>query len=133
MRAPVWTVATLAWILLVGGAHPASASAQTLRRDTSAQSSTTTESITSASEPAAKDKAGKELHALRIAGAGPRIDGRLDDELWARAQVIGDFIQEEPENMNAPTERMTLRTAYDDRYIYVAVGLFMADPAATRD
>ena len=94
MRAPGWTVATLAWILLMGGACPASASAQTLRRDRSAQPPTTTESITTASEPAANDKVGKELHANRIMGAPPRIDGRVDDEAWMAAETITDFVQD---------------------------------------
>ena len=121
MRAPGWTVATLAWILLMGGARPASASAQTLRRDRSAQPPTTTESITTASEPAANDKVGKELHANRIMGAPPRIDGRVDDEAWMAAETITDFVQEDPDNMAAPSERMAIRVAYDDRYLYVAV------------
>src|SRR5207244_6964355 len=73
-----------------------------------------------ATEPAFADKQGKELHALRLAGSSPKIDGRLDDEAWKLAQTIEDFVQVDPDNMTAPTERTTVQVAYDDRYIYVA-------------
>src|SRR5436305_964800 len=33
-------------------------------------------------EPVVPEKAGKELHAYRIKGSPPKIDGRLDDEVW---------------------------------------------------
>ena len=85
------------------------------------------------SEPAAQDKVGKEFHALRIASTSPRIDGRFDDEVWNRADAISDFVQEDPENMAAPTERMTIRIAYDDRYLYVAVEMFMRDASQIKD
>jgi len=91
--------------------------------------------ITSSSEPAAQDKAGKEFHALRVGATSPpiRIDGRFDDEVWSRAEAISDFVQEDPDNMAPPTERMTIRIAYDDRYAYVAVEMFMRDPSLIRD
>src|SRR5690349_13872584 len=104
MRVSVWTAATLAWSLLVGGACPAAAQA------------IATASIASG-EPAAQEKIGKELHALRIGPTNSiRIDGRIDDEPWTRAQTIADFIQEDPDNMAAPTEQTRARVAYDDRY-----------------
>ena len=86
-------------------------------------------------EPAAADKAGKELHALRISAnaASIRLDGRIDDEGWMRAQVISDLTQEDPDNMMAPTDSMTVRVAYDDRYIYVAVQMAMRDVSELRD
>ncbi len=90
---------------------------------------------TSSSEPAAQDKIGKELHALRISATAPpiRIDGRLDDEVWSRAEAITDFVQEDPDNMAPPTERMAIRIAYDDRYLYVAVEMLMRDASLIRD
>ena len=61
-------------------------------------------------EPAFADKQGKELHALRLGGSPPKIDGHLDDEVWKLAQTIDDFVQVDPDNMTAPTERTTLST-----------------------
>src|SRR5207249_10958726 len=80
-----------------------------------------------AAERAFADKQGKELHALRLAGSPPKIDGHLDDEPWKLAEAIDDFVQVDPDNMTAPTERTTVQVAYDDRYIYVALHCFFRD------
>ena len=117
MRASSWAAATLVWILLTGGACLLSA-----------------QTLSSENEPAVTDKVGKEIHALRIDGASAiRLDGRIDDEPWQRAQVISDLQQDEPDNMQAPTEQTTVRIAYDDRYVYVAMEMFMRNPSDVRD
>src|ERR1041384_1291014 len=117
MRASAWTVATLAWIVLAGAGPPFHA-----------------QTISPAEEPAAEAKAGKELHALRIGSSTTiRLDGRIDDEPWRRAQIISDLQQDEPDNMAAPTEATTVRVAYDDRYIYIAMEMLMRDPSQVRD
>ena len=42
-------------------------------------------------EPDVPEKAGKNLRALRVESSGaPRIDGRLDEQVWVRAGVQGD-------------------------------------------
>src|SRR5262245_50209142 len=92
--------------------------------DTSAQ--TPEETI---SEPDVPERAGKELRAYRIAGAPPTLDGRLDDEAWRLAEAIDDMVQDEPDNMAAPTERTVVQVAYDDRYLFVAIQCFSADAA----
>jgi Domain of unknown function (DUF5916)/Carbohydrate family 9 binding domain-like len=122
MRVSAWPAVTLVWILLAGGACLANVFAQTSGQRAEA-------------EPAAADKVGKELHALRIS-ANPtsiRVDGRVDDEVWMRAQVIADLTQEDPDNMMPPTESTTVRVAYDDRYLYVAVQMAMHDESELRD
>ena len=53
--------------------------------------------------------------------------------MWNRAEAIADFVQEDPDNMAPATERTTIRVAYDDRYLYVAVEMFMRDPSLMRD
>ena len=83
----------------------------------------------SGGEPALEAKAGKELRAARISGAAPRIDGTLDDEIWTRAAVLDDLVQNEPDSMGAPSERTTIQVAYDDRDIYIAVRCFVSDPS----
>jgi hypothetical protein len=79
-------------------------------------------------EPAAQDKVGKELRALRITGTPPSIDGRIDDEAWTLAPIIDDLVQNDPDNMAAPTERTTIQVAFDNRNLYVAVRCYMKDP-----
>src|SRR5258705_8987669 len=119
MRVSAWTAATLAWILIAGGACPAFAQATT--------------TISASREPAAQEKNGKELHALRLRASPIRIDGRVDEEAWMRAGAIADFVQEEPDNMMPPTETTKVRVAYDDRYLYVAVEMLMHDIGELRD
>jgi Domain of unknown function (DUF5916) len=80
-----------------------------------------------AGEPAVAEKDGKDLHAYRIRGQAPRIDGRLDDEVWSLAQAIDDLVQNDPDNMKPPSERTVVQVAYDDRYFYVAARCFMRD------
>lgn len=79
-------------------------------------------------EPAAESKVGKVLHAYRIAGEEPRIDGALDDPAWRGAAAADGLIQWEPDNMAPLTERTVIRVAYDDRHIYVAVRCDDGDP-----
>lgn len=78
-------------------------------------------------EPDVPEKAGKELNAHYVGDTPPRIDGRLDDDAWARAQAVDDLVQNDPDNMAPPTERTLVKVAYDDRAIYVAVFNYMRD------
>ena len=95
MRVSAWTAATLVWILLAGGVCVGTLFAQS----------------SGEAEPAAPDKVGKELHALRISPSTTsiRVDGRVDDEAWMRAQVVSDLTQEDPDNMMPPTESVICR------------------------
>ena len=82
-----------------------------------------------AGEPDVPEKAGKELIAHYVGDTPPRIDGAIDDEIWQKAQAIDDMIQNDPDNMQPPTERTLVKIAYDDRSVYVAVMNFMRDPS----
>ncbi len=66
------------------------------------------------------------ITAVRVE-SGPEIDGRLDDQVWSRAQLCRcNFSQYGPdygEDMTEPTE---IRVLYDDSNIYF--GFFMSDP-----
>ncbi len=65
-------------------------------------------------EPDVPEKAGKELRAERVRDDAPRLDGDLSDAIWQRAPSIDDMVQNEPDNMAAPTERTVVQVAYDD-------------------
>jgi hypothetical protein len=68
--------------------------------------------------------------AVRIPpGQTPRIDGRLDEEVWALGPASGDFVQREPDFGAPATERTEFRILYDDRKIYFGVWLWDSDPA----
>jgi hypothetical protein len=72
-------------------------------------------------EPAAAVKEGKVLHAFRVVGNAPKIDGTLDDDVWNYAEVGEHLVQWDPDNMQPLSERTRFQVAYDDRFVYVAV------------
>ncbi|MGE0044071.1 MAG: DUF5916 domain-containing protein [Vicinamibacterales bacterium] len=49
------------------------------------------------------------------------VDGVLDDAVWERAPVIRDFVQREPAEGAAPSQRTEARVAFDDSALYVAI------------
>lgn len=62
-------------------------------------------------------------------GQAPRIDGRLDDEVWTLGEAQGNFVQREPQFGAPSTERTEFKILYDDRKIYFGVWLWDSDPA----
>ena len=71
----------------------------------------------------------KTMTAIR-ADSPPTIDGILDDEVWQRAPVSGDFLISEPaEKEGQPaSEPTTIRVAYDDHALYIAVLCYDSEP-----
>ena len=61
----------------------------------------------------------KQANAVRVAGGEIRVDGRLDEVVWSRAQPLTDFIQKEPAEGAAPSERTEVRFVYDENGLYV--------------
>jgi hypothetical protein len=72
-------------------------------------------------EPASAYKAGKALRAFHITAEPPRIDAVLEDEVWRHAEVGGELVQWDPDNMQPFTEATSMQVAYDDRFLYVAI------------
>ncbi len=56
----------------------------------------------------------------------PIIDGIIDDPAWDEAELIDEFVQHEPYNLNTPSVRTDVRVLYDDEYLYVS--FFNYDP-----
>lgn len=77
--------------------------------------------VYAANEPARALKEGKVLHAFRITGTPPTIDGALDDQAWSEAEAAAGFIQRDPDNGEPMSEATRMQVAYDDRYLYVAI------------
>jgi hypothetical protein len=68
-------------------------------------------------------------HLERVAGAvridvPVRLDGVLDEPVWARAKPATDFIQWEPWPGQPATERTKARFLYDSRNLYVGVSCY---------
>ncbi|MFT4612495.1 MAG: hypothetical protein ACJA1H_001837 [Glaciecola sp.] len=67
----------------------------------------------------------KKLNITRTKNA-PKIDGILDDAIWATADIATDFIQFKPEMGVAlpESQRTEIKMTYDDDAIYVAAYLY---------
>lgn len=63
-------------------------------------------------------------------GRRPTLDGRVDDEIWARAPVYDRFVQQEPDAGEPATERTEVRLLFDDKAIYVGIVCFDSKPDA---
>jgi len=58
----------------------------------------------------------------------PTIDADLSDPGWAKARVITDFKQREPNPGVPPTERTVLRIMYDDSNLYLSIYAYDSEP-----
>ncbi|MBW3570678.1 MAG: carbohydrate binding family 9 domain-containing protein [Gemmatimonadetes bacterium] len=83
-----------------------------------------------AEAPAAPPPGRVEARAARIAGAGPQIDGRLDEAAWQQAAVITGFVQKHPDEGAPASARTEVRVLYDDRAVYVGARMYSDDPAS---
>ena len=68
-------------------------------------------------------------HATRVA-SGPRIDGRLDDDVWQQAQPAEGFVQRDPKYWMPVTERTVVKIIYDNEKIYFGFECFDSNPQA---
>lgn len=70
--------------------------------------------------------------AVRIKGAQPKLDGVLDDDIWAAteggAPLHEGFQQREPDEGNPTTERTTFQIAYDDEALYFGIMCYDSEP-----
>ena len=57
-----------------------------------------------------------------------RIDGRLDESLYADVQPISDFVQIEPQEGSPATERTEIWLAFDEDNVYVTFRNFESQP-----
>ena len=75
------------------------------------------------------DEGRRSMSAFRIEeGEEFRLDGRLDEAFWQRAQPATDFIMQDPILGGAPTERTEVRIAFDRDNLYMGVTAFDSEP-----
>ncbi len=58
-----------------------------------------------------------------------RIDGRLDEGEWERAEVITGFTQREPDEGEPAMEPTEVRILYDDEHMYIGARMYDSDPS----
>lgn len=62
--------------------------------------------------------------------AGPLIDGRLDDSVWGAAPVLAGFVQREPLEGTAVSQRTEVRVLSDGDALYIGAWLYDENPSA---
>jgi len=70
----------------------------------------------------------KQITATRINPHSPKIDGKLDDEVWQKANFVTNFTQKEPTEGEAAKNETEIAFVYDDDAIYIGARLLSADP-----
>src|SRR5258708_35707445 len=71
------------------------------------------------------------LAPAHVASA-PRIDGVLDDEVGRTVRASDRFTQAFPPDGDKPSERTTVRVAYDDDNLYIAIDCAQQAPPVVR-
>jgi hypothetical protein len=76
-----------------------------------------------------RDSAGREtVRAVRVQKP-PTVDGSLDEQLYALIPKIDGFLQQEPQEGQAATQRTYVWVLYDDIAVYVFARCRSTDPA----
>ena len=73
----------------------------------------------------------KKVIATRVIDP-PKIDGKLDDDVWKDATVHSDFLQFRPNNLGKPTFETEIRILYDDNFIYLSFNNLDSHPEKIR-
>ncbi len=68
-----------------------------------------------------------------FATEAPRIDGVLDESVWASANPIEQFIQQEPNQGQPATDRTEVRVLYDQGYLFIGVRAYASLPVAATE
>ena len=80
-------------------------------------------------QPVADSVMNYTVPAVRIdSSEAPKIDGDLSDPVWAKAAVLDDFRQVEPDTGQPASERTVLRILYDENNLYFGVYLYDDEP-----
>ena len=62
----------------------------------------------------------------------PQIDGKLDDDCWAKAALAKDFRQRRPVEGASATEKTEVRICRDEKVLYIGVRCFDSQPDKIR-
>ena len=69
----------------------------------------------------------REMVATRT-NTPPIIDGIIDEEVWENAIIENEFVQFEPYNLAAPSEKTEVRLMYDNDFVYIAINNYDTEP-----
>ena len=84
----------------------------------------------SAQSPTAAEALGlRTMHAMRLEGPAPVIDGKLDEPIWRTAPIATDFVRSHPHPGTIAGQRTVARIAYDNEALYVGLRMYDSTPA----
>ncbi len=66
--------------------------------------------------------------AIQVNPHPPVIDGRLDDQVWQKAEWTGDFTQREPNDGMPPSHQTAFKILYDEHNLYVGIRAYDTEP-----
>jgi hypothetical protein len=65
--------------------------------------------------------------SLKI-GTAPKIDGRLDDDIWSQVKPATDFTQRDPDSGMPASQNTEVRFCYDESKLFIGVRCFDTHP-----
>ena len=75
-----------------------------------------------------ENRESKSFKAFPIKSGDIKLDGRLDDTFWSDITGISDFLVQEPVEGGEPTEKTTIKIAYDENYLYIGAIFYDSEP-----
>ncbi len=79
---------------------------------------------------AQQDALTKKIYTTKIISSekAPNIDGKLDDAIWDMVDWGTDFVENEPDENTAPSQKTRFKILYDEKYLYVGLRAFDTEP-----
>lgn len=67
------------------------------------------------------------MRAVAVSAA-PVVDGKLDDQAWQTSAFVSDFLQKQPVEGGAPSQRTEVAIVYDSEALYVGARMYANGP-----
>src|SRR5262245_20108707 len=67
---------------------------------------------------------GRYRYRVALADTPPMVDGDLSDPAWEKADIIDQFIQQEPDSGAPSTEKTQVRMVYDSGALFISAYCF---------
>jgi len=74
----------------------------------------------------------KTAQAVALGSGSVRVDGRLDEPIWAAAPLASGFYQRHPDEGEPTTQETEIAFLYDDEALYVGARMYCDDPSKIR-
>jgi hypothetical protein len=72
------------------------------------------------------------VRAVRITSAPPRLDGRLQEDIWQSIPAATGLLQRDPQQGAPATQRTEVRFAYDDEALWIGARMYSTSPRDIR-